>query len=163
MQTYNETWVFLPPPPKPGKEWEEQDGKHNPDERGQRVKIIVVDDEPQIADTLVEILSGEGFEAVTASTGNEAIELAQTFRPDIVISDVVMPGLDGVEASIRIRDLLPECRVILFSGQADTVDLLKKARDRGHEFEIVAKPIKPETLLSIIRGQTPSGGSGLSH
>jgi DNA-binding NtrC family response regulator len=112
---------------------------------------VVVDDEPAIAESLVEILNGEGYEAVSASNGDSAIELAENFRPDIVISDVIIPGPNGVEAAIRIQELLPKCRIILFSGQSATVDLLKEARQRGHEFEIVAKPIKAQALLALIR------------
>lgn len=67
-----------------------------------------------------------------------------------MISDVVIPGRNGVETGIRVRELLPQCRVILFSGQAATADLLKEARG-GHEFQILAKPVRPQTLLSIIR------------
>jgi DNA-binding NtrC family response regulator len=116
-----------------------------------RVKVLIVDDESTIAETLVEILNGEGFEAITASAGDSALASAQTFGPDIVISDVVMPGMSGVELGIELRRILPRCRIILFSGQTATVDLLREARKRGHEFEIVAKPIKPQTLISMIR------------
>ncbi len=117
--------------------------------RGRRV--IVVDDESRIASTLVEILKGEGYEAMAASTGDGAIELARIFNPHIVLSDVILPGLNGIEVGVQISALFPNCRVILFSGQAATLDLIKEARQRGHEFEILAKPIKPAALLSIIR------------
>ncbi len=116
-----------------------------------RVKVLIVDDESTIAETLVEILNGEGFEAIAASAGDSALASAQTFGPDIVISDVVMPGMSGVELGIELRRILPRCRIILFSGQTATVDLLREARKHGHEFEIVAKPIKPQTLISMIR------------
>lgn len=114
-------------------------------------RVIVVDDETRIASTLVEILKGEGYEAMAASTGDGAIELARIFNPDIVLSDVILPGLNGIEVGIRISTLFPKCRVILFSGQAATLDLLKDARQRGHDFEILAKPIKPAALLDVIR------------
>ena len=120
-------------------------------ESGRATRVIVIDDETRISSTLVEILRGEGFEAVAASTGEEALGLARDFRPDVVLSDVIIPGLNGVEVGIQLRSMLPKCRVILFSGQAATLDLLKNARARGHEFEILAKPIKPAALLSIIR------------
>lgn len=116
-----------------------------------KLKVLVVDDEATITDTLVEILRAEGFEAAGASTGDSAVELARTFEPDVVVSDVVIPGMNGIEAGIRIRDFRPECKVILFSGQAATLDLLKKAREGGHDFEILAKPIRPELLISTIR------------
>jgi len=120
-------------------------------DRAPKLRILVVDDEPTIADTLVEILNGEGFEAIAASTGDSALGSAEAFMPDVVISDVVMPGLNGVELGIQLRQRLPKCRIILFSGQTATSDLLREARARGHEFEIVPKPVKPQTLISIIR------------
>jgi DNA-binding NtrC family response regulator len=118
---------------------------------GRARRVIVVDDEVRIAGTLVEILKGEGFEAEYATTGEAAIALAREFKPDIVLSDVIIPGVNGIEVGIRISEILPKCRIILFSGQAATLDLLKDARQRGYEFEILAKPIKPAALLSIIR------------
>jgi CheY-like chemotaxis protein len=119
--------------------------------RSEGLKVLVVDDESTIAETLVEILNGEGFQAMAAGAADSALAMARTFEPDVVVTDVVMPGLSGVELGVRIRQMLPTCRVILFSGQTATVDLLKEARKHGHEFEIVAKPIKPETFLAMIR------------
>lgn len=116
-----------------------------------KIRVIVIDDEPVIADTVVEILNGEGFEAMAVSTGASAVELAKAFDPDVVLSDVIMPGLNGIETGIQIRKVAPNCRVILFSGQAATVDLLEKARQQGHRFDILAKPIRPEQLISVIR------------
>jgi len=156
IHAHSETVIFAVDPPAwrlGGTEAGNQDFLSN----SVRPKIVVVDDESTIADTLVEILNVEGFDAVSASTGEDAIALAQKIRPDIVLSDVVIPGLDGVETGIRIRSLFPECRIILFSGQAATLDLLKAARERGHHFEILVKPIKPELLLSILRQRPASG------
>jgi CheY-like chemotaxis protein len=132
---------------------------HNPDEQrfvdeAKNQRIIVIDDEVLIAETVAEILNDQGFEATPVSDGAAAIELAKTLRPDIVLSDVIMPGLNGIETGIRIREIVPDCRLILFSGQAATVDLLSKAREQGHRFDILAKPIKPEQLISVIRGST---------
>lgn len=67
------------------------------------------------------------------------------------MSGVIIPGLNGIETAIRTGKLLPKCRIILFSGQAATLDLLKDARQRGYDFEIFAKPLKPAALQSIIR------------
>lgn len=119
------------------------------------VKIIVIDDESLIAETVVEILNEEGFQATSVSSGSSAIELAKTLRPAIVLSDVIMPGLNGIETGIKIREIVPECRVILFSGQAATVDLLEHAREQNQRFDILAKPIKPEHLIRVIRSNLP--------
>jgi CheY-like chemotaxis protein len=111
------------------------------------VKIIVVDDEPIIADTLVNILEGEGHDALAVSHGESAVKWAKMVLPDAVISDVIMPGMDGIEAAKAIMQLLPNCRIILFSGQTAGIDLLAKARAEGYLFEVLAKPINPEKLL----------------
>jgi CheY-like chemotaxis protein len=140
--------------------WVPQDAQYPNDERdrvegGKKVKVIVVDDEALIAETVVEILNQEGFEAISVSSGSSAIELARTVRPAIILSDVIMPGMNGIETGIKIREIVPNCKVILFSGQAATVDLLEQARKQGHRFEILAKPIKPENLITVIRSNLP--------
>lgn len=146
--------VVFPLPAAPPPDFQNFDGEADSREpmRGiHGARVIVVDDETRIAGTLVEILKGEGYEAMAASTGDGAIELARIFNPDIILSDVILPGLNGIEVGIQISALFPKCRVILFSGQAATLDLLKDARQRGHDFEILAKPIKPAALLDVIR------------
>ena len=115
-------------------------------------KVLVVDDERIIADTLAMILNQSGFEARAVYSGEKALELAATFRPDMLISDVIMADLNGIEAAIRIRFLLPGIRILLFSGQAATADLLEKARKDGYEFDILAKPVHPQDLLNKLRG-----------
>jgi CheY-like chemotaxis protein len=112
------------------------------------LKIIVVDDEPVIADTLVDILNGEGYKAVAVSDGASALKWASLMHPDAVISDVIMPGMNGVDTAKAIIQLLPKCRIILFSGQAASIDLLEKARAEGYQFEVLAKPVNPGLLLS---------------
>ena len=115
-------------------------------------RVLVADDERVIADTLAMILNQSGFEARVAYTGERAVELAVEFAPEMLISDVIMGGLNGIEAAIRIRELLPSIKILLFSGQAATADLLEKARAQGYEFEILAKPVHPQDLLAKLRG-----------
>jgi CheY-like chemotaxis protein len=114
-------------------------------------KVLVVDDERVIADTLAIILNQHGYEASAAYTGTGAVERARQLSPDLVISDVVMPDMNGIEAAILIREFLPACKILLFSGQAATADLLENARAQGHEFEILAKPVHPQDLLAKLR------------
>ena len=116
-----------------------------------RPKVLVVDDERVIADTLAMILNQSGFEARAIYSGEGALELAASFVPDMLISDVIMADLNGIDAAIRIKELLPGIKVLLFSGQAATADLLEKARAQGYEFEILAKPVHPQDLLSRLR------------
>jgi CheY-like chemotaxis protein len=114
-------------------------------------KVLVADDERVIADTLAMILNQSGFEARAVYSGEGALELAHDFKPNMLISDVIMADLNGIDAAIRIRALLPEIKILLFSGQAATADLLEKARTEGYEFEILAKPVHPQDLLSRLR------------
>lgn len=115
-------------------------------------RVLVVDDERVIADTLAIILNQSGFQATAVYSGEKAVETAQTMKPDMVISDVIMNDLNGIDAAIQIRAMLPGCKILLFSGQAATADLLDKVRGQGHEFEILAKPVHPQDLLARLRG-----------
>ncbi len=123
----------------------------SPNEIRLKRKILVVDDEHRIADTLAVILNQSGFDASAAYTGTQAVDRARETRPDLVITDVIMPDMNGIEAAIQIRAMLPACKILLFSGQAATADLLERARSQGHEFEILAKPVHPQDLLSKLR------------
>lgn len=121
------------------------------DENRVKPKVLVVDDERVIADTLAMILNQSGFDARATYSGEKAVELASTLTPDMLITDVIMADLNGIDAAIKIRTILPNIKVLLFSGQAATADLLEKARAHGHEFEILAKPVHPQDLLNKLR------------
>jgi CheY-like chemotaxis protein len=115
-------------------------------------RVLVADDEQVIANTLVIILNQNGFEGRAVYSGEKAIESLEEFQPDMLISDVIMTGMTGIEAAIEVRNRLPKCKILLFSGQAATADLLERARAQGHEFEILAKPVHPTDLLAKLRG-----------
>jgi CheY-like chemotaxis protein len=100
-------------------------------------RVIVVDDEQVIANALAIILNQAGFEARAVFSGEQAIELLESFQPEMLIADVVMRGMTGIEAGIVIRNKLPKCKILLFSGQTATTELLEQARRQGHEFEIL--------------------------
>ena len=114
-------------------------------------RVLVADDEQVIANTLAIILNQAGFEARAVYSGETALEIIEEFQPNMLISDVIMTGMTGIEAAIKVRAKLPGCKILLFSGQAATADLLEKARAHGHEFEILAKPVHPTDLLAKLR------------
>ena len=114
-------------------------------------RVLVVDDERVIADTLAMILNRSGFEARVSYSGDVALEMAATFQPDLLISDVIMPGITGVELAIKFRAVLPTCKVLLFSGQAAATNLLEKARAENYDFELIAKPVHPSDLIARMR------------
>lgn len=121
------------------------------DKQARMPHILVVDDESVIADTIVLILNRSGFVAHAAYNGNQAIEVARRHCPELVLSDVMMPAIDGVETAIAIRELCPDTRIVLFSGQAATVEILARAERRGHTFELLPKPIHPAQLIKHLR------------
>jgi CheY-like chemotaxis protein len=110
-------------------------------------RVIVVDDERLIANTLAIILNNAGYDARAVFSGEQLVELLESFQPEVLIADVVMPGMTGIEAAIATRTKLPKCNILLFSGQAITAELMEQARTQGHEFELLAKPVHPSDLL----------------
>jgi DNA-binding response OmpR family regulator len=115
--------------------------------------VYVVDDEEIIAQTLAAILQQSGFAAKSFTDPLEALSAARTEAPDLLISDVMMPRLSGIDLAISVQRDCPNCKVLLFSGQAGTVDLLSNASKRGYDFHLLSKPIHPTDLLRRIRGQ----------
>ena len=123
-----------------------------PDQQRQDRKLVyVVDDEAIIASTLALIIQSHGFEARSFTDSREALEAARTRAPDLLVSDVIMPELTGVELAIKVRQLRPDCKTIILSGQAGTVELLEKANADGHQFVILSKPIHPVELLAQLK------------
>jgi CheY-like chemotaxis protein len=113
--------------------------------------VFVVDDEHVIASTLATILKMNGYSAKSFTSPLEALAAAQSSAPDLLITDVAMPGLTGVDLAIRIKAECPECKILLFSGQASTQDLLEDARRQGHDFQLLQKPVHPLALLKSIK------------
>ena len=112
--------------------------------------VLVVDDEIVIADTLTTILSQHGIAAMTAYNGPDALEIARVIPPDLLLADVVMPGMSGIDVAIAIKKDIPDCTILLFSGQAATAGLLAKAGKAWCDFEVLLKPIHPQKLVQLI-------------
>lgn len=115
--------------------------------RDRMQRVLIVDDQHLIADTLAMILKQSGYDAEAVYSGESAVESAWAREPDFMITDVIMGGMNGVEAAIRISEHVPQCRVILLSGQMAAMDLRFEAEKSGHPFELLMKPIHPTTLL----------------
>jgi CheY-like chemotaxis protein len=121
--------------------------------RPARPRVLVVDDERLIADTCGEILEGAGFEAKTAYDGWAALEMVAEFRPDYLLTDVLMPRMNGVELAIAVNKMMPSVRILLFSGHAGISEILHQGHERGYEFELLAKPIHPTKLIERLQKQ----------
>jgi CheY-like chemotaxis protein len=120
-------------------------------------KVLIIDDDPIHADTLAMVLNISGFTATVAYSGEQGLELARAGAFEHLVTDVMMEGMSGIEAAIAIRQELPQCRILLISGNNDTTALLAAATAQGHDFEILAKPVHPTVLLEQMRA------NGRSH
>jgi DNA-binding response OmpR family regulator len=129
-------------------------------------RIFVVDNEYVIASTLAVILDINGFSARVFTQPGEAFAAAQEDPPDLLVSEVAMPGLSGIDLAIRIKALHPRCKILLFSGQVGALDLLEDARRRGHHFRLLVKPVLPVELLSeleTLRGRVQPPPRGYAN
>jgi DNA-binding NtrC family response regulator len=116
-----------------------------------QTRVFVVDDEANIASSLAAILRINGFAAQAFTEPLVALSAARVECPELLISDVIMPALSGIELAIQMRRHCPDCRILLFSGQAGNSDMLQAARDDGYHFELLLKPVHPKVLLERIR------------
>jgi len=103
-------------------------------------KVLVADDEQVIANTLAIILNQAGFEARAVFSGEKAIELLESFQPDMLISDVIMTGMTGIEAAIITRSKLPKCKILLFPGRPLPLTCLRRLARRGTSSRFLRSP-----------------------
>jgi two-component system, OmpR family, alkaline phosphatase synthesis response regulator PhoP len=113
-------------------------------------KILVVDDEPDILEILQYNLDKLGFEIRTANDGKEAVEIARAFHPQVVIMDIMMPGMDGIEAVRQIREIpkMKEAFIIFLTARSEEYSEIAAFEAGGNDY--IVKPIKPRALMSRI-------------
>jgi DNA-binding response OmpR family regulator len=112
-------------------------------------RVIVVDDEPVITYTIEQILNSQGFEAKGVLSGEDALALARHFMPDILVSDIRMGDLDGIQTARRVRRFCPYCKVVLFTATILDDGQLQEVRRLG--FDFLRKPLHPVRLLAHLR------------
>jgi DNA-binding NtrC family response regulator len=114
--------------------------------------ILVVDDEVAIREVLIEFLSNHGYAAQGAENGREALQMAKALEPQVVLLDIAMPGMNGIETLKRLRQEAPHSAVIMISGHADN-DQALQALDLG-AYDFIQKPLDfrylERTLLAKI-------------
>jgi DNA-binding response OmpR family regulator len=115
-----------------------------------RPLVLVVGDETAIADSVSEILNQNGYAAMTAYDGEDALETALLIRPELVITDVGTPGMNGIQVAAVLKKELPDCKVLLLSGQDADAEPLAMATYAGHEFALVEKPVQATELLARV-------------
>ncbi len=127
------------------------------------MRLLIVDDERAVAESMAAIFRLAGHEPYFATSPIEGLAMARRVQPQLLITDVVMPGETGIELAIKVQNILPACKVLLMSGQAETSNMLEDAENRGHRFEIVAKPIWPPDLIDLavrVAGHASSEAAG---
>ncbi len=113
--------------------------------------IYIVDDEKVIAETLATILIRAGFIAISFADPCLALASARGAPPDLLISDVMMPDMTGVDLGIQMRAVSPHCRVLLISGKTPADDLLDTLKKRELDFDVLSKPMHPSVLLAKLQ------------
>jgi len=114
-------------------------------------KILLVDDEPDILEFIRYNLAKEGFKVSTAGTGREAIEIAKAETPDLVVLDVMMPEMDGIETCRELRDIPKLKNTIIAFLTARNEDYSQIAGFDSGADDYITKPIKPRVLISRIK------------
>ena len=112
-------------------------------------RVLIVDDEHVIADTLVTIFSDAGYESRAAYSAESALELIPSWPPHLAVVDIVLPAMNGIDFAILLKAISPDCIVQLFTGRLDTMSLQDDARQKGHTFEVLAKPVHPDKFLAL--------------
>jgi DNA-binding response OmpR family regulator len=97
------------------------------------------------------IFSQKGYDTRAAYSAEQALEIIAEWPPDLAILDVVLSKMHGIDLAIFLTQKWPNCRIVLFSGQALTSDLLAEAEKKGYTFAILAKPIHPDLLSDRVR------------
>lgn len=112
--------------------------------------ILVVDDNETVAHTLALLLEHSGYNAISATNGGEAVDIAAGIAIDAAVVDIQMPGIDGLQTAVEICKRLPNCKIILISGRPESMALLELAAQQGCAYPVLAKPIPPADLLSTL-------------
>jgi DNA-binding response OmpR family regulator len=129
----------------------EETFEDSPAPQQHRPVVMIVDDERLIADTLSAIFAKCGFATLTAYDAPSALEEAKLCAPEILIADVALPGMNGVELAIALVEAVPACKVLLFSAHAGAAELVMDAREKGHEFLFLAKPVHPAVVVTRVK------------
>jgi DNA-binding response OmpR family regulator len=118
-------------------------------------RILVIDDDPVARVTIQTILEEEGYSVTCAEDGRRGLAAFRESRPDLVVTDIVMPGKEGIETILELRSIWPDGPIIAISGggRIGKGDFLKMAKTCGAD-AVLAKPFEPAELLALVRSST---------
>jgi DNA-binding NtrC family response regulator len=124
--------------------------------RGAGLKVALVDDEELFRETLAKLLRRRGIEVATAADGEAGVELVRAMTPDVVVLDLRMPGIDGIETLRRIREQRPDTRVVMLTGHGSVEAGVEALR--AEAFDFLLKPVSPDQLVEVILAAVAAGG-----
>ncbi len=117
---------------------------------GSAVRVLVVDDEPSLAELLASVLRHEGWEIRTAADGTSAVRTAREFQPDAIVLDIMLPDFDGLEVLRRVRAILPHVCVLFLTARDSVQDRIAGITAGGDDY--VTKPFSLEEVIARLRG-----------
>jgi CheY-like chemotaxis protein len=112
--------------------------------------LMILDDDNAVRHTWTIIFRQQGYEVIPVERGQAAIDAARERAPDLLLADIRLPDMTGIEAARRVQQLAPGCHVLLISGDGDSSEALAEARAQGSTFEVLPKPISPPDLIERI-------------
>jgi len=121
-------------------------------------RILIVDDEPNIVASLEFLMRGDDYDVLVARNGEEALRLAERFRPDLVLLDVMMPQRSGFEVCRRIREnpALSDMKIVMLTARGRDIEREKGLKSGANAY--VTKPFSTKELMNTVRGLLPSSG-----
>lgn len=121
------------------------------EQREKRGTVLVVDDDASLGEMLAIVLSQEGFDSEVVTRGDEALEAFERHQPDVVLLDLMLPGMDGIEVCRQIRQT-SGVPIVMLTAKGDTTDVVVGLESGADDY--VVKPFKPKELIARIRART---------
>lgn len=122
------------------------------------LRILVVDDERIIAGSLAHIFANAGYDCRAVHSAEGALAALDSYTPDVIIADIMMGAMSGIELAVIVTQSLPRCKVVLFSGLADMDDLIPRSLAIAPQLRVIAKPVHPRVLLELMETESAERG-----